>query len=748
MAVFLDLFSGEILNLNMTDYSGDVVGPGSAVDNNFLTFNGTDGKLVKDSGYSFIDDDTMASASAVTIPSAESVKAYIDSAVVSQVAFKGSYNASTDSPDLSAGTGIGIGWMYVVTVAGNAGGFWTTALEVGDVVIAEQDAPTLESHYTVVNKDLDAASIKTSYESNADTNAFTDAEQTKLSGITTAAEVNTASNIGAGAELFKQKTVSDLEFRTFDPDWAVVSSDTITKTTAQHEIEHLSDGAILGPVTFVFTEAGGVVTCTVDNATTPGLDLEAWASDHAHTLTLAATVDTNGTLTVGSDVSPSLNYVYFLASTDVLTASTSGWPVAEHFRVGTVLLQSAASVGTDQPYKVHKWTDQPSNGGGHIVHINEWIRNQPATWKSGIVTTITGSGTATVSVSTTAGVVYQLHEHTMPAFADPSPVYVTNFFGTAYKKITDLTDIIVDSANVTLNNKDFALVLWGAVSEATGECKLFINVPAGGYNNLSDVRLDPNKYTNYAIPDEFKGIGFLIRRLVFVESGTFVFTLDDDTSDDLRGLSPNSAPGSAVGTSTVFADNAFRIQDDGDVTKELDFQLSGATTATKTTLTASQTVNRTLTLPDATDTLVGKATTDTLTNKTLAATTLSGKLSCADQDIERAIFTDYGETVNIIGSTGGGTQDIDLTLGNVVSATVDTSANTFTFSNPTATGNGCGFVLYLTNGGSQTVNWPASVDFAGGVAPTLTAAGVDVLVFTTIDAGTIWHGNLAIADSK
>ena len=123
----------------------------------------------------------MASASAVTIPSAESVKAYIDSAVVSQVAFKGSYNASTDSPDLSAGTGIGIGWMYVVTVAGNAGGFWTTALEVGDVVIAEQDAPTLESHYTVVNKDLDAASIKVSYESNADTNAFTDAEQTKLS---------------------------------------------------------------------------------------------------------------------------------------------------------------------------------------------------------------------------------------------------------------------------------------------------------------------------------------------------------------------------------------------------------------------------------------------------------------------------------------------------------------------------------------------------------------------------------------
>ena len=45
-----------------------------------------------------------------------------------------------------------------------------------------------------------------------------------------------------------------------------------------------------------------------------------------------------------------------------------------------------------------------------------------------------------------------------------------------------------------------------------------------------------------------------------------------------------------------------------------------------------------------------------------------------------------------------------------------------------------------TNGGSQTVNWPASVDWAGGSAPTLTAAGVDVLAFTTVDEGTTRYG--------
>ena len=106
----------------------------------------------------------------------------------------------------------------------------------------------------------------------------------------------------------------------------------------------------------------------------------------------------------------------------------------------------------------------------------------------------------------------------------------------------------------------------------------------------------------------------------------------------------------------------------------------------------------------------------------------------------------YSEDVNAIGSTGGGTQDIDLTLGNVVTATVDTSANTFTFSNPPASGKAGSFTLILTNGGSQTVNWPAAVDWAGGTAPTLTTSGVDVLTFTTVDGGTIWYGFAAGLD--
>ena len=74
-----------------------------------------------------------------------------------------------------------------------------------------------------------------------------------------------------------------------------------------------------------------------------------------------------------------------------------------------------------------------------------------------------------------------------------------------------------------------------------------------------------------------------------------------------------------AGNTPVLSLNAdyMHIEDATDNTKVLDVSLSGATTGTTTDLTFSQTANRTITFPDASTTLVGTATTDTLTNKTI-----------------------------------------------------------------------------------------------------------------------------------
>ncbi len=57
-------------------------------------------------------------------------------------------------------------------------------------------------------------------------------------------------------------------------------------------------------------------------------------------------------------------------------------------------------------------------------------------------------------------------------------------------------------------------------------------------------------------------------------------------------------------------------------------------------------------------------------------------------------------------------------------------------------------VLEITNGGNHTVTWPAAVKWTGGVAPTLTSSGVDILVFTTDDTGTTWRSSSFSLDNK
>ena len=95
-------------------------------------------------------------------------------------------------------------------------------------------------------------------------------------------------------------------------------------------------------------------------------------------------------------------------------------------------------------------------------------------------------------------------------------------------------------------------------------------------------------------------------------------------------------------------------------------------------------------------------------------------------------------------SLSGTTPAVDCESGNVFALST-TGNTTFTFSNPPASGTAYGFVLKLTAGGTHTITYPASVDWAGATAPDAPASGeTDVLVFTTVDGGTTWYGALSI----
>jgi hypothetical protein len=105
----------------------------------------------------------------------------------------------------------------------------------------------------------------------------------------------------------------------------------------------------------------------------------------------------------------------------------------------------------------------------------------------------------------------------------------------------------------------------------------------------------------------------------------------------------------------------------------------------------------------------------------------------------------YSVEGSALGVTSGNVT-IDLAVANFYSATTNANA-TWTFANASPANTLSGVVLALSNGGADTQTW-TNVDWAGGVAPSLTANGLDILVFVSYDAGTTWHGMVSSTDSK
>lgn len=388
----------------------------------------------------------------------------------------------------------------------------------------------------------------------------------------------------------------------------------IDVSTNVHRILHRNNGTFNEPLQTTVTESTGTVFFNLEQF--GGGDLTMVFSDDFSTLDCTPICAI--ALTAGSDTNPTLNYVYIPQSTKVLTVNTTGFSdTIDLIRVGTVLVPSATLVASDGTYKTHLWEDTPQNefNQGQESNVNFWIRSQHATWFDGVslTPTVTSNGGAldNLDIATAAGNVLQLHKHPFPVFDTgvASSVYVINDPTTAYDQITDLNAIIQDSAGTTLrsNNDRYNLVIWGVASNGSGDSKLFINEPIGKYNADAPAINDDNKTANYNIPDSFKGTAFLIARLTVKYTTASSGTLEILQNEDLRGTIPSIFAGGTASTVTEFDEGQFRVFDTADPTKKLAFELDNFTTAT----------TREWHFQDSDDIVVGRDTTDILTNKTL-----------------------------------------------------------------------------------------------------------------------------------
>ena len=200
----------------------------------------------------FVDEDNMVSNSATLLPTQQSVKAYVDSQVTAQdLDFQadtgGALSIDLDSETITFTGGTGIdtsGALNAVTFAIDStvatltgtqtlsnktlstpavsGNLTTDGLIDGRDVAT--DGTKLDGIESGATADQTAAEIKTAYESNLNTNAFTDADESKLDGIEASADVTDTANVTAAGALMDSELTSEASVKALNQGVATTDS--------------------------------------------------------------------------------------------------------------------------------------------------------------------------------------------------------------------------------------------------------------------------------------------------------------------------------------------------------------------------------------------------------------------------------------------------------------------------------------------------------------------------------------------
>ncbi len=120
-------------------------------------------------------------------------KSYVDNSIVGSLTYITGYDASAAPP---TGAGVKQGYVYAVTASGNGAGFFTTTLRPGDMIIAQQNNPTTEAHWTEIQSNVDFATAGSTVTAKTGISSFNSEDFTVSQGGFVSGKDATASTPG------------------------------------------------------------------------------------------------------------------------------------------------------------------------------------------------------------------------------------------------------------------------------------------------------------------------------------------------------------------------------------------------------------------------------------------------------------------------------------------------------------------------------------------------------------------------
>lgn len=253
-------------------------------------------------------------------------------------------------------------------------------------------------------------------------------------------------------------------------------------------------------------------------------------------------------IAAGTNNNSQTSHIYIIKSTEVLTSSTSYFPLDVEIKtIARVNAWSALRTQTEDMKGNQNYNDYTASVEtkvGRIAKIGMWQRLQPLKYipqsggVSSAVVNTNGGAPDDVYFSITQSLWQQANEQMLPAMdmETGTDIHILNYPDHTDTTISNLNELLIDATGASMAGKSFTIVFW-IVQNKTGEAShVFANLPNGSYSSSSSAISDVLGYKVKSIPYEMQSYSGFVAEVTLTHTnpggGTWVVNQVADIKGD------------------------------------------------------------------------------------------------------------------------------------------------------------------------------------------------------------------------